>query len=169
MLLSSFFTKSRFPITAKIQALIEKVKDREISQEFQEDFLKRIEYLHQTNLFGVYDFDTPDDSTNLWSSVPPYEPYKYATLEFAQKFPEFERLFVEIWILMNSEKVQPSYDRNNIFEYYYYQHRTTSVQITIDDSVKIEIPNRDFDINRLEMTINVDSVNLVISEVFYTI
>lgn len=142
MLLSLFLQKSGVKITPPIQALIDKSGDPRISQEFQKDFLKRIESLRGTNLFGVYDFDTPDDSTNLWSSVPPYEPYKYATLEFARKFPEFERLFVEIWILMNSEKVQPSYDRNNIFEYYYYQHHTKSVQITIDDdSVKIEIPN----------------------------
>lgn len=170
MLLSLFLQKSGVKITSQIKALIDKFGDREISQEFQEDFLKRVECLHQTNLFGDYDFDTRDDSTNLWSSVPPYEPYKYATLKFARKFPEFERLFVEIWILMNSKKVQPSYDRNDIVKYYYYQHRSSSVEITInDDSVKIVIPNRDFDINRLEMTINVDSVNLVISEVFYTI
>jgi hypothetical protein len=79
-------------------------------------------------------------------------------------------LFVKIWILMNAEKVRPSYDRNDIVEYYFYEHRTRSVEITInDDSVKVVIPNRGFNINSLEMTINDDSVNLVISKALSTV
>jgi hypothetical protein len=141
MLLSLFLQKSGVKITSQIKALIDKFGDREISQEFQKEFLKRVESLHGNNLFGVYDDNKCDDSTNLWSSVPAYYPYKYATLDFARKFPKFERLFVEIWILMNS-KVQLSYDRYDMLDYYYYQHRTTSVQITInEDSVKIKIPD----------------------------
>ncbi len=143
MYLSTLFQLHGVRITLKIQALIKKFGDRDISEEFQEDFLKRIESLRGTDLFGVYDFDKCNHSTNFWSSVPSYNKYEYETLEFAQKFPEFERLFVEIWILMNSEKVRPSYDRNDIVEYYYYQHRTRSVEITINqDSVKIVIPDR---------------------------
>ena len=138
MLLSTLLQKNGVKITPQIQALINKFGDRDISEE---DFLKRIESLRGTNLFGVYDFDKCNHSTNFWSSVPSHNKYEYETLEFALKFPEFERLFVEIWILMNSKKVQPSYDRNNRIEYYYYQHHLKSVEITVNEnSVKIEIP-----------------------------
>jgi hypothetical protein len=160
MLLSTLLQQYRVKITPPIQALIDKFENPEISHHEKKYFVERIKSLcgYSTNLFGVH--DTGDFT---------YYPYKYATLEFAIRFPKFEMLFVEIWILMNPVKVRPSYDRNDMVEYYYYQHRSSSVEITInDDSVKIVIPNRDFDINRLEMTINVDSVNLVISEAFYT-
>ena len=155
MLFSLFLKKNRVRITLEIQALIDKFGDREISGEFQKEFLKRVESLHETNLFGVYDFDECDDSTNIWDlAKSSYDPYKYATLKFARKFPEFERLFVEIWILMNSKKVQPSYDRNDIVEYYYYQHFGGKVMITINSNfVKIELQNIASDINIFEITI----------------
>lgn len=161
MFLSTLLQQHGVKITPQIQDLINKFGDPQISDHEKEDFVERIKSLcgYRTNLFGVHD---RDDFT--------YDPYKYATLKFAIRFPKFEMLFVEIWILMNPEKVRPSYDRNDMVEYYYYQHRQSSVEITInDDSVKIVIPNRDFNTNRLEMTINDDSVNLVISEAFYTI
>jgi hypothetical protein len=133
MLLLTLLQKNGVVITPEIRSLIDKFGDPQISDHEKKDFVERIKFLcgYRTNLFGVYD---TDDFT--------YYPYKYATLEFARKFPEFERLFVEIWILMNAETVQPYYDRDNRVEYYYYQHRTTSVEITINqDSVKIEIPD----------------------------
>lgn len=143
MLLSTLLQKNRVVITPEIRSLIEKFRNPQISDPDKEEFLKRVKSLQETNLFGVYDFDKCNDSTNIWDLArSSYDPYKYATLEFARKFPEFERLFVEIWILMNAEKVQPSYDRDNRVEYYCYQHRTISVEITINEnSVKIVIPN----------------------------
>lgn len=141
MLFSSFLIKAGVKITQQIQALIDKFGDPPISGKDNEDFVKRIESLFGTNLFGVYHFDT-DNSTNIWDSAPSYNPYEYATLDFTKKFPKFERMFVEIWILMNAGKISLHYDQEDRFDYYYYQDRAKSVEITInDDSVKIVIPN----------------------------
>ena len=131
MLLLTLLQKNGVVITPEIRSLIDKFGDPQISDHEKKDFVERIKFLcgYRTNLFGVYD---TDDFT--------YYPYKYATLKFALKFPEFESLFVEIWILMNAEKVKPSYDQYDRIEYYYYHHRTISVEITINEnSVKIVI------------------------------
>ena len=129
MLLLTLLQQYGVKITPSIQTLVDKFGNPEISHHEKEDFVKRIESLcgYSTNLFGVHD-------TNDFT----YYPYKYATLEFAIRFPKFEMLFVEIWILMNAEKVRPSYDRNERVEYYYYQHRTTRYSI----SGVIGIPKR---------------------------
>jgi len=141
MRLSTLLQKNRVKITPQIQALINKVGNPEISCEDNEDFVKRIESLFGTNLFGVYHSNTAN-STNLWESALLYNPYEYGTLNFAKKFPKFERMFVEIWILMNARKISPHYDREDRIDYYYYQHRTKNVEITInDDSVEIVIPD----------------------------
>jgi len=141
MFLSTFLQKNGVKITRQIQALIDKVGNPQISCKDNEDFVERIESLCGTNLFGVYHSDTAN-STNLWESALQYDPYEYATLNFAKKFPKFERIFVEIWILMNAGKISLHYDREDRIDYYYYQHRTQNVEITInDDSVEIVIPN----------------------------
>ena len=155
MLFSSFLIKAGVKITPQIQDLINKFGDRWIPKQFQEDFLKRVESLLVNNLFGVYDFDACDNSTNLWECCSnSYNRYEYATLKLAEKFPKFERLFVEIWILMNPEKVLLSYNRNNIVEYYYYRHFGGKVMITINSNfVKIELENIASYRNIFEITI----------------
>jgi hypothetical protein len=143
MLLSKLLQKNGVKITPPIQALIDIFGNPQISCDDNKDFVERIESLCGTNLFGVYDFNIGDDSTNIWDlGRRSYNKYEYATLNFAKKFPKFERLFVEIWILMNPGKLSLYYDQEDRFNHYYYQHRTKSVEITInDDSVKIVIPN----------------------------
>ena len=154
VLLKTLLQQYGVKITPPIQALIDKFGDRWISKQFQADFLKRVKSLLVNNLFGVYDFNTCDNSTNLWECGNSYNKYEYATLKFAAKFSKFERLFVEIWILMNPEKVLLSYNRNNIVEYYYYRHFGGKVMITINSNfVKIELENIASYRNIFEITI----------------
>jgi hypothetical protein len=76
MHLSILLQEHKVKIIPQIKALIDKFGDPQISDHEKKDFVERIMSLYGTNLFGVYD---TDDFT--------YYPYKYATLEFAIRFP----------------------------------------------------------------------------------
>lgn len=126
MLLSSFFTKSRFPITAKIQALIDKFGDRWISKQFQKYFWKRVRLLKKTVLFG--------------------DGFDYLSDEFKEKFPEFEVLFVKIWVLIHDISFNIDARGNPVLNEYTYEMLTGGHHVYItchDDSVQIVIPNCD--------------------------
>lgn len=157
MFLLTLLQQNGVEITPQIQALISKFGNRCIPKQFQKDFVKRVESLLVNNLFGVYDFDACDNSTNLWECCSnSYNRYEYATLKFAEKFPKFDRLFVEIWILMNPGKLSLYYDQEDRFNHYYYRHFNGKVMITINSNfVKIELQNiaDDSDINIFEITI----------------
>jgi hypothetical protein len=127
MLLLSFLTKSRFPITAKIQALIDKFGDIWISKQFQKYFWKRVRLLKKTDLFG--------------------DGFDYLSDEFMKKFPKFEVLFVKIWVLIHNISFNIDNKRGNpvLNEYTYIMKCGHHVYITChDDSVQIVIPNCDY-------------------------
>lgn len=122
MLLSSFLQKSGVEITPQIQALIDKFGDRWIPKQFQKYFLKRIRLLKKTDLFGDW--------------------FDYLSKEFMKKSPQFEVLFVKIWLLIHDIPTLPSV--KNKTESHYYDYYGHSVIISLkNDSVQIVIPNCD--------------------------
>lgn len=125
MLLSSFLNKIGVPITAKIQALIDKFGDRWISKQFQKYFWKRVRLLKKTDLFG--------------------DGFDYLSDEFMEKFPKFEVLFVKIWVLIHdiSFNIDNKHGNPVLNEYTYMMECGHHVYITChdDDSVQIVIPN----------------------------
>ena len=126
MWLSSFLTKSRFPTTAKIQALINKFGDIWISKRFQKYFWKRVRLLKKTDLFG--------------------DGFDYLSAEFMEKFPKFEVLFVKIWVLIHdiSFNIDNKHGNPVLNEYTYRMKCGHHVYITChDDSIQIVIPNCD--------------------------
>jgi hypothetical protein len=126
MRFSSFFTKSGFPITAKIQALIDKFGDQLIPKEFQKYFWKRVRLLKKTDLFG--------------------DGFDYLSYEFMEKFPKFEVLFVKIWVLIHDISFNIDTRGNPVLnEYTYKMECGHHVYITcLEDSVQIVIPNCDY-------------------------
>lgn len=119
MFVSSFLKKCGVKITPKIQALIDKFGDRCISNQFQKDFLERVRFLLKNDLFG--------------------DGFDYLSEEFMEKFPEFEVLFVKIWVLIHDIPIFPI-----INSPYFYDYHGHTVYITItDDSVQIVITNCD--------------------------
>lgn len=126
MRFSSFFTKSRFPITAKIQALIDKFGDRLIPKKSRKYFWKRVRLLKKTDLFG--------------------DGFDYLSDEFMEKFPKFEVLFVKIWVLIHDISFNIDIRANPILnEYTYKMECGHHVYITcLEDSVQIVIPNCDY-------------------------
>jgi len=126
MRFSSFFTKSRFQITPKIQALIDEFGDRWIPKQFQKYFWKRVRLLRKKDLFG--------------------DGFYYLSDEFKEQFPEFEVLFVKIWILIHDISFNIDTRGNTVLnEYTYEMECGHHVYITChDDSVQIVIPNCDY-------------------------
>lgn len=119
MSLSSLLQESGVILTPQIQALIYKFGDRWISKQFQKDFWKRVQLLRKKDLFG--------------------DGFDYLSEEFMEKFPEFEVLFVKIWVLIHDIPMLPIVNSP-----YFYDYHGHTVYITITyGSVQIVIPNCD--------------------------
>lgn len=126
MLLSSFLNKIGVPINPKIQALIDKFGDRWISKQFQKYFWERVRLLKKTDLFG--------------------DGFDYLSAEFMEKFPEFEVLFVKIWVLIHNISFNIDARGNPVLNEYTYEMLTGGNHVYItchDDSIQIVIPNCD--------------------------
>lgn len=118
MLLSSLLQKSGVKITPQIKALIDKFGDRCISNQFRRYFWRRVRLLKKKCLFG--------------------DEFDYLSDEFMKKFPEFEVLFVKIWVLIHDIPIHPIHNS----KYYEYHGHTVYIIIT-NGSVQIVIPNCD--------------------------
>jgi hypothetical protein len=147
MFLSTFLQKNGVKITPKIKALIDKFGDRWISKQFQDDFVKRIDNLFNSFVVGI------KPPISLQKGISLLAIFSYTSKDFAEKYPKFEVLFLNIWCLIRASL----YDCRNPWTYnelntmmkddgeiigYYYCRKTSDDTVTIKfegDSATVEI------------------------------
>jgi hypothetical protein len=153
--LSQLLQTGGVEITPKIKALIKKFGNRWISKQFLDDFIQRIDDLHNKFVFGV----SPPISLRKGhhQSILLGEIFSYTSEDFAKKFPKFEVLFLNIWCLIHASyydfrnhrcgDLQTLIDDEGTIICYYYDRRTSGdiVQIHFKgDSAIIKIEPRSY-------------------------
>ena len=149
MCLSILLQNGGVEITPEIKALIDEFGDRWISKQFQEDFLKRIENLLDSFVVGI----KPPISLQKGPYISLDRIFSYTSKDFAEKYPKFEVLFLNIWCLIRAslydcrkswtynELNTMMNDDGNIIGYYYCRQAADDT-VTIKfkgDSATVEI------------------------------
>jgi hypothetical protein len=149
MWFSELLQKGGVEITPKIKTRIDKFGDRWIPEQFREDFLKRIENLLDSFVVGI----KPPISLRKGPYISLLEIFSYTSKDFAEKYPKFEVLFLNIWCLIRASRYycRKSWtynelntmmnDDGNIIGYYYCRQAADDT-VTIKfkgDSATVEI------------------------------
>ena len=149
MCLSILLQNGGVEITPEIKALIDEFGDRWIPEQFQEDFLKRIENLLDSFVVGI----KPPISLQKGPYISLDRIFSYTSKDFAEKYPKFEVLFLNIWCLIRAslydcrkswtynELNTMMNDDGNIIGYYYCRQAADDT-VTIKfkgDSATVEI------------------------------
>ena len=149
MLFSKLLQNGGVEITPEIKALIDKFGDRLIPKQFQEDFLKRIENLLDSFVVGI----KPQISLQKGPYISLLEIFSYTSKDFAEKYPKFEVLFLNIWCLIRASlydcrkswtynELNTMMNDNGIIIGYYYYRQAADDTVTIKfkgDSATVEI------------------------------
>jgi hypothetical protein len=166
MFFSSFLQKSGVEITPKIQALIKKFGDRWIPKQFLCDFFQRIDDLEEPFVFGVKPkISLRKDHYQSRTSLDNI--FSYTSKDFAEKYPKFEVLFLNIWCLIRESLCEWRCPRRNDLNTmidddgniicYYYCRQTCDDTVTIKfngDSATVDIERNSDNFQLIVITIN---------------